>query len=384
MMKQNIENLKDKIGELDKLCGKLTDTKKDIEKLQAMIGEVDKSWSRSWIGYHSNMYYKEFEEPRWQEAFNAEWGGAGMYGISREWESRSYENVENYIQAKASLKFVDVLASVEEVVQKGKELQELFCTELIVIEGEEKYNKENEVIKELGKYKWGISAGEIIRIKSPKQAMSRDSIAIQQGLKTPPHIECEAKLVSCLSQIESIETFIVKANRLIRQVEIKINLNPKSNEASNAIKNIEGICQRFHNISRQLRNRHSSRATIEIEDEYDVQDLFHALLKLYFEDVRSEEWVPSYAGRATRADFLLKNEQIVIEIKKTRNGLADKEVGEQLIIDIAKYRAHPDCKVLLCFVYDPEGRIGNPAGIENDLNQLSTNEINVMVMIRPR
>ncbi|WP_158442860.1 hypothetical protein [Pelosinus sp. UFO1] len=38
----------------------------------------------------------------------------------------------------------------------------------------------------------------------------------------------------------------------------------------------------------------------------------------------------------------------------------------------------------MCFVYDPEGRIGNPAGIENDLNQLSTNEINVMVMIRPR
>ena len=35
-------------------------------------------------------------------------------------------------------------------------------------------------------------------------------------------------------------------------------------------------------------------------------------------------------------DFLLKNEEISIEVKMTRDGLKDKELGEQLIIDIAK------------------------------------------------
>ena len=42
-----------------------------------------------------------------------------------------------------------------------------------------------------------------------------------------------------------------------------------------------------------------------MEDEYDVQDLFHALLTIYFEDIRKEEWSPSYAGGASRMDFLL-------------------------------------------------------------------------------
>ena len=37
-------------------------------------------------------------------------------------------------------------------------------------------------------------------------------------------------------------------------------------------------------------------------------------------------------------DFLLKNEEISIEVKMTRNGLKNKELGDQLIIDIANIR----------------------------------------------
>lgn len=128
------------------------------------------------------------------------------------------------------------------------------------------------------------------------------------------------------------------------------------------------IFDRFHKVARQLRNRHEKRATLKIEDEYDVQDLLHALLQLYFNDIRAEEWTPSYAGKSARVDFLLKNEKTVIEIKKTRNGLEDKEIGDQLIIDVGRYKIHPDCEKLVCFVYDSEGRIGNPEGIMNDLN----------------
>jgi hypothetical protein len=146
---------------------------------------------------------------------------------------------------------------------------------------------------------------------------------------------------------------------------------------------IERVCNRFHLAARQLRSRHSERSTVEVEDEYDVQDLLHALLHLHFDDIRAEEWTPSYAGGASRVDFLLKQESIVIEAKKTRKGLAAKEVGEQLIIDIARYQAHPDCKCLICFVYDPEGRIANPRGIENDLNR-QREELKVLVTIAPK
>ncbi len=53
-------------------------------------------------------------------------------------------------------------------------------------------------------------------------------------------------------------------------------------------------------------------------------------------------------------DFLLKNEKLVVEAKMTRAALTEKQIGEQLIVDAAGYSTHPDCTILVCFIYDPE------------------------------
>ena len=150
--------------------------------------------------------------------------------------------------------------------------------------------------------------------------------------------------------------------------------------------NYEGVLSmlfnRFHIVARQIKRRHDGRATLEIHDEYDVQDLLNAMLLLHFEDVRPEEWTPSYGGGANRIDFLLKDDEIAIEVKMTRDGLKDKELGEQLIIDIAKYQSHPNCKQLYCFIYDPEGIIRNPRGLEKDLEKIGGG-FPVRVFVRP-
>ncbi|TOM12565.1 hypothetical protein CGH84_21760, partial [Vibrio parahaemolyticus] len=71
--------------------------------------------------------------------------------------------------------------------------------------------------------------------------------------------------------------------------------------------------------------------------------LLHALLKLHFADIRPEEWNPSYAGSSTRSDFLLPEVNTIIEVKKTRQSMTDKDLGDQLVIDIANYKKHPQC-----------------------------------------
>ena len=152
-------------------------------------------------------------------------------------------------------------------------------------------------------------------------------------------------------------------------------------EERSPIELVQNICDRFHLICRQIRDRHDDRPTIDVQDEYDVQDLFHGLLHLHFEDIRPEEWTPSYAGKSSRVDFLLKQERVVIEIKKTRAGLDGKAVGSQLIDDIRRYQEHPDCDALVCFVYDPDGRISNPRGLEADLTK--NKEFRVEVYVRP-
>lgn len=39
---------------------------------------------------------------------------------------------------------------------------------------------------------------------------------------------------------------------------------------------------------------------------------------------------------------------------------------------MARYRAHPDCDMLICFVYDPDGWVKNPKGLISDLERGDT------------
>lgn len=135
------------------------------------------------------------------------------------------------------------------------------------------------------------------------------------------------------------------------------------------IEQVKQLCLKFHAVARQILHRYKDRSTLEIKDEYDVQDLFHALLRIWFDDIRKEEWTPSYAGSSSRVDFLLKQERLVVEVKKARHGLGAKELGEELIVDIARYKVHPACARLLCLIYDPDSLIRNPKDLEIDLSK---------------
>lgn len=159
-------------------------------------------------------------------------------------------------------------------------------------------------------------------------------------------------------------------------------ISPGSPTAPERVEALFRIGERFHLVAKQLRSRRENRPTLDVNDEYDVQDLFHSLLRIPFDDVRPEEWTPSYAGGASRMDFILPEIEAVVEIKKSRPGLSARELGEQLIVDIAKYKKHPNCRTLFCFVYDPDGRIANPRGIENDLNA-TQDDLAVRVLIAP-
>lgn len=186
-------------------------------------------------------------------------------------------------------------------------------------------------------------------------------------------------------QEDYIESLNLMRDHLIRfRTEIETIVNSDKIEDKNILETLELIFSKFHIVARQLRQRHDNRDTLSVEDEYDVQDLLHAILKIFFLDIRTEEYTPSYAGNHRRMDFLLKTEKTVIELEMTRKNLQNKKVSEQLNDDINTYKTHGDCDTLVCFIYDPDGWISNPVGFENDLANQSTNEIQVKVYIFPK
>ena len=151
---------------------------------------------------------------------------------------------------------------------------------------------------------------------------------------------------------------------------------------SASVQRLLKLCHRFPNVVRAFRTRYASRGKMfDITDEYDMQDLLYGLLQVDFEDIKPEDPVPHHAGGSSRADFALRSEEILVELKMTREKLRDKEVGEQLTIDIERYRAHPKCRVLVCLVYDPGHHIRNPRGLETDLSGTRDGiEIHVLIV----
>ena len=73
-------------------------------------------------------------------------------------------------------------------------------------------------------------------------------------------------------------------------------------------------------------------------------------------------------------DFLLADHSLVIETKLVRDKQHAAKIGNELIIDIDHYRAHPACATLWCVIYDPNRYIQNVGGLVRDLEGLSKND----------
>lgn len=174
--------------------------------------------------------------------------------------------------------------------------------------------------------------------------------------------------------------YINKLERLIGILKAFSDIPTKSHSADIDII-IEQICTNFHKCARAILKRHADRTTLEINDEYDVQDLLGGILRLFVNDIRPEDYVPSYAGRNSRIDFYLSEYNTCIETKMTREGLTDKEIGEELAIDIARYKNK--CHTLVCFIYDKGSFLRNPYGLISDLESLSTDTLQIKVYITP-
>jgi hypothetical protein len=100
---------------------------------------------------------------------------------------------------------------------------------------------------------------------------------------------------------------------------------------------IRKVCLRLHAVARQLRLRRDYRPTLEVDDDFDLQDLLCALLKVEFDEVATEEWTPPYTEGTPRTMLLINRDQIAVVAKKTRSGLTTKELADQVTADSAYY-----------------------------------------------
>jgi len=336
----------------------------EVKDLSAKLQPFEGAWVGNWVE-NTDVYLKNLKPT------------AGTY------ERMSVTEVKNRLKKVSGIDMQSWLSEFPKVSKQFFTLREFILSELAIIRSMENLENEIELLSQIDQFQWGSKPGEFVRMRRPRFAVVDNPSVLNDGFQTPPHISVGSDIVDSMSLLASYDNFEKLAKRLIRQLEIRF-ADAAPGEGTDRINDsLIAMIEKFHVVATQLKNRYNGRGTIVVNDEYDVQDLMNALLRMSFEDVRKEEYTPSYAGSSTRVDFLLKREKIIIEVKKTRSSMKDKDIGNQLISDIAHYKSHPDCKRLICFVYDPENLVSNPRGLEDDLNRMSAEEMLVEVFIRP-
>ncbi|MGE4299107.1 MAG: hypothetical protein AB7E47_13880 [Desulfovibrionaceae bacterium] len=117
---------------------------------------------------------------------------------------------------------------------------------------------------------------------------------------------------------------------------------------------IEQLCRRLPQAARILAIRsRKGKAPYEIADEYDVQDLLHALLRGYLKYSVQEDPLPKVAGaKSSRADISIEELGVLIEVKYVHGPEDQKRLFEEFSQDLVLYAQWPHLKKLVYLIYN--------------------------------
>jgi hypothetical protein len=125
---------------------------------------------------------------------------------------------------------------------------------------------------------------------------------------------------------------------------------PAANPVESDVDLILGLARRFHESVISLRKHPHNGTIVAINDEWDCQYLFRAILAAYIPDVRDEEWNPSVAGSSARCEFFLKPLRTMVELKYVRKATDAKKIKSELATDLLDYGKNAQVDHVICLV----------------------------------
>lgn len=132
---------------------------------------------------------------------------------------------------------------------------------------------------------------------------------------------------------------------------------------------IRDILYHFSNAVQKItKERRKGHLAYVVADEYDVQDILYVILKCVFPNLRDEDPIPKVGAKSTKIDLILREENILIEVKMIKSGDNNEtHFIEQLKVDFESYHECKWLNKLFCFVWDPFKKTRDVANF-HDLN----------------
>ncbi|MBD2361765.1 nucleotide-binding protein [Anabaena minutissima FACHB-250] len=239
-----MDDFRDSLDHIKSTCSKIAaqfesyDVAESIKTLQAAANQAGKSWSGSWLGYHSLIYYDQLKPAPAGARFSQEWGFLERYSNDTRGEWREYDFDYVYNILKSSISNLS-LEQLEELANEMSKVIPDLREELISIIFSYLANGEDEYLSRLKEEAEDckvVSTIQFIDYFRPKgNVMSRDMVAIQSGLHTPPHIDLQAQLLAIQSPARAAENLKRITNRLSLHLTNKSRAYMQSSQPSTHI-----------------------------------------------------------------------------------------------------------------------------------------------------
>lgn len=157
-------------------------------------------------------------------------------------------------------------------------------------------------------------------------------------------------------------------------------------EKSNAVEQVKKLLENFHlfckSLYRDSLHGKCSKALkehlpcIEINNEYDLQQLMYPVIQATFPEARMEK-VEDSGHHTVRGDILIDSEDIVIELKCTRSSMNERSLSEEVASDMVHYKE----KYIFFYIYDKESIIKNPVDFKKTYEEKNIDGKKVFVKV---
>ncbi len=218
------EELRSMAGPLTRTAARLEDPDiaQPLEALESAAGDLSRAWSGSQLGYHSTVYYVGFAPPPPGAHFSPEWGLKGVFqGSTGEWREYRYEDVLAVIRERAGN---PDLSTAEYESKQAREAMQASQVDAVSVLHTFLTAHPDEFLSSIKAEIEGLfvlTKSQGVRAQMPNGGtfMSRDSVALSQGIRPAPHQEVLAEVVALRAPFLSSRELAVLVSRAAAHIE---------------------------------------------------------------------------------------------------------------------------------------------------------------------
>lgn len=205
----------------------------DRSSLTAIIAESEKlakSWSGSFLGYHSRVYYRNFITPPAGANFSVEWGlysdfdivGLGSVG---DWAEYDFEKVVAYIYKQAGS--LDLSETQSMSLEASEVFEDTKASVLSIIHSQKDLIDDTYLVKladELEKIKLHNARDYLKVFLKSGQIMTRDA-KVEHKVYTPPHLHVLTTMLELADPFlksNDLKKSILKISEYLENLEYKM------------------------------------------------------------------------------------------------------------------------------------------------------------------